>query len=167
MRATGSVAAAAAAAASGCLGESGPSEEEWETVRGFVEEGTSLLERARSNFVSWREDSDSVSAEEFSSVASDLDDVGTGPLPPREEVKSWEFDVSNDEETWRVNGEELDQMLADLTSTMTDARQTSGSISDAGADPDAVSGNVSSEVDRLIEEIPEVVDDARGLLFGV
>ncbi len=168
LRATGSAAVAAAASTtSGCLGGNGPSEQEWETVRDFVREGTDLLERARSDFVSWREDPDAVSADAFATLADDLDDVGTGPLPPREEVQSWEFDVSNEDETWRVQGEELDQMLADLASTMTDAQEASRAISDAGADPDSVGDDVSSEVDRLVEEIPGVVDDARGLLFGV
>lgn len=159
--------AAAAAAASGCLGGSGPSEQEWETVKSFVREGTELLERARDRFISWREQPGSVSADEFGSLADDLDDVGTGPLPPREEVRSWEFEVSNDEETWTVEGQELDQTLAKLTSTMTDARESSRAISNADADPGSVSEYVVSEVDTLIEDIPDVVDEARGLLFGV
>lgn len=149
------------------MGGSGPSEQEWETVRSFVREGTDLLEKARSHLVSWREDPGSVSPEEFRDVAEQLEEPESGPLPPRDDVRSWEFDVTREDETWRVDGEELDDTLADLTSTMTATREICDDVADADGDPEELTEDQISEIDSLIDDIPDVVDAARGLLFGV
>ncbi len=159
-------AASAASISPGCIGGSGPSEQEWETVKGFVREGTELLETAHDRFSSWRDDPSAVSADEFRDVAAALDDPEAGPLPPRDEVRSWEFDVTRDDESWRVDGDDLDEALGDLTGTMTDTRELCEDIASADADPDSVTEQQMSELDRLIEEIPEVNQRIRGLLFG-
>ncbi|MFW5929272.1 MAG: hypothetical protein ACOCT0_02500 [Halobacteriota archaeon] len=171
MKRRGFLGLTAAAFATGCLGGSGPSDEEWDNIRGYSREMSDHLEDVREDLVSWRDDSDSVSADTFRDHAQGVRDIRDEyPLPDPEDVEEWRFDVSredeDDDESWRVQGEDLDEALLEMARADDSAERACDGIADADGDPDELSGGDEDAVDDAIDDIPDAVDGIRELVFG-